>query len=137
MADLSHPTNPFADADQHLARLLAPDVEEPWFRSLYRNIRELINPPKLPPLEVTSKPVAVKDIWGLYGRDKRSWMMSTGGQAIVVAVVMVAFTTPAVQKKAKEVATVFLPLDMTPPPQAMPKKDMMHGGGGGGDRSPL
>ena len=56
-----------SNADVHLQRLLAADVEEPFFRSLFRNVKELIHPPKLPPLEVTSKPVPVKDIWGFYG----------------------------------------------------------------------
>src|ERR1043165_2709260 len=81
MADLSQPRNPFANTpDDHLARLLVDDVEAPWYKSFIQNIKDLINPPKLPPLEVTSKPVAVKDIWGLYGRKKKSWMMSTGLQ---------------------------------------------------------
>ena len=44
--------------------LLPTEVEEPFLRSLVRNIKELVHPPKLPPLEVTSKPVPVKDIWG-------------------------------------------------------------------------
>jgi hypothetical protein len=51
--------------DDNLSHLLLTQLEEPWYRGLIRNIGELINPPKLPPLEVTSKPVAVKDIWGL------------------------------------------------------------------------
>jgi hypothetical protein len=72
MADLSELKNSFlANADEHLARLLAPDVEEPWFRSLYQNLRDLLNPPKLPPLEVTSRPIAVKDIWDQYGPQKK------------------------------------------------------------------
>jgi hypothetical protein len=38
----------------------------------YESIRELIHPTPLPPLQVTSQPLAVKDIWGLYGRKKQS-----------------------------------------------------------------
>src|SRR5271156_81047 len=52
------------DADDHLNRLLAPDTEVPWYKSIVENIKELISPERLPPLELTSKPVAVKDIWG-------------------------------------------------------------------------
>ena len=55
------------DPDIHLQRLLAMEVEKPWFASFVQNVKEFVNPPKLPPLEVTSKPVAVKDIWGFYG----------------------------------------------------------------------
>jgi protein TonB len=63
--------------DVHLQRLLAPTVEESWLRSLYRNVKDVINPPKLPPLQVTSRPVAVKDIWGgVYSRRRKSTLMS-------------------------------------------------------------
>src|SRR5947209_17724654 len=129
--------NPTWSADVHLARLLAPSVEEPWFHSLIRSFRELIHPPKLPPLEVTSKPVAVKDIWGLYGRQKKSWMFSTGAQACAVILILTVFSSKAVQQKVKESFTLLAPIDLAPPPIATPKKQVMGGGGGGGDRSPL
>ena len=77
MADLSQPNNPFLPGgdDDHLSRLLLTQNDEPFYKSLFRNIKEALNPPKLPPLELTSKPVAVKDIWGLYGNQKKSFMM--------------------------------------------------------------
>src|SRR5579864_9198707 len=102
MADLSQPNNPFASADEHLARLLAPE-EESWFRSLHRDIKDLIHPPKLPPLEVTSKPVAVKDIWGLYGRQKKSWAMSMGFQLGVVVLLFTVLSAKPVRDKIKTV----------------------------------
>jgi hypothetical protein len=72
-----------ANPDDHLARLLPPaSLDAPWYRSLVQSIQESIRPPKLPPLEVTSKPVAVKDIWGLYGRQKKSWAYSTSFQVV-------------------------------------------------------
>jgi len=138
MADLSQPNNPFYSGDDHLARLLPDQVEEPWFRSFIQNIKDTFNPPKLPPLEVTSKPVAVKDIWGLYGRQKKSFMMSTGFQIGIVAVILIASTSKAVQEKAKEAVTLFTPVDIAAyQPKMAPKKQAMGGGGGGGDRSPL
>jgi TonB family protein len=138
MADLSHPNNPFGTSpDDHLARLLVDDVEAPWYKTFIQDIKDLIHPPKLPPLELTSKPVAVKDIWGLYGRQKKSFMMSTGGQVLVVALVFLAFQTKPVQEAAKQVASIVMPADLAPPPIAPVKKDTMHGGGGGGDRSLL
>ena len=36
---------------------------QPPYKVLWQNIRDLISPPKLPPLKVTSQPVKVKDIW--------------------------------------------------------------------------
>src|SRR5437588_4174015 len=103
MADLSQPNNPFlSNADDHLSRLLVAGVEEPWYRSLFQNIKDAINPPKLPPLEVTSKPVAVKDIWGLYGRKRESWMMSVGIQSCVVILMFTVLSNKTVQVKMKE-----------------------------------
>jgi len=139
MADLSQPNNPFVpNADDHLSRLLVAEVEEPWYRSFIQNIKETFNPPKLPPLEVTSKPVAVKDIWGLYGRQNKSFMMSTGFQVGVVVVLFTVFSNKAVQQQVKQMTTLIMPTDIDPyMPKAAPKKQTMGGGGGGGDRSPL
>jgi periplasmic protein TonB len=133
MADLSQPNHPFVDADDHLARLLAPE-EEPWFRSLHRNIKDLLNPPKLPPLVVTSRPVAVKDIWGLYGRQKKSFAMSTGLQAAVVVLLFTVASSKTIQNAVKDVVQLTAPVDIS---DYKPKPQKMSGGGGGGDRSPL
>src|SRR4030088_2670507 len=89
--------NSVASEDVHLQRLLAVGVEEPWFKSLVRNIQETINPPKLPPLELTSKPVAVKDIWGLYGRKRESGLMSLAVHAGVVVLLLHVASHKAVQ----------------------------------------
>lgn len=133
MADLSHSSNPLGTSpDDHLARLLVEDIEEPWYKSFWQNLKETINPPKLPPLELTSQPVAVKDIWGLYGRQKKSFLMSSGFQVVVVGVAFWIFSLPAVQQKMKQTALVFLP-DLSPTPVVKINK----GGGGGGDRSLL
>jgi TonB family protein len=127
-----------AVGDDHLNHLLAPQLEEPWFQSLIRNVKDTIRPPKLPPLEVTSKPVPVKDIWGLYERKKKSFVMSLGFQISVVALLFTAASTKAVQDKVKEIVPLIAPVDIDPyqPKMAM-KKEAMGGGGGGGDRSPL
>jgi len=133
MADLSHSSSSFGtDPDDHLARLLVDDIEDPWYKSFLQNLKEAINPPKLPPLELTSQPVAVKDIWGLYGRQKKSFLMSTGFQVAVVAAAFWVFSLPAVQQKVKQAAQVFMP-DLSPAPVVQVNK----GGGGGGDRSLL
>jgi len=127
------PTNPYSKADEHLTRMMAPEGEL-WFRSLYRNIREMIQPPKLPPIQITSQPVAVKDIWGQYGRQKKSWLMSTGFQAAVVVLLFTVLSAPAVQNVAKQAIEIFAPVDIS---DYKPKPQKMQGGGGGGDRSPL
>jgi len=139
MADLSQPNNQFlTNADDHLSRLLVDHVEDPWYSTFFQNVKEFIRPPKLPPLQLTSKPVAVKEIWGLYGRQKKSWMMSTGFQIAIVAVVFALSFVKPVQDAAKQAVSLVMPLDIAPyQPKMAPKKDTMGGGGGGGDRSPL
>src|SRR5579864_6220970 len=130
MSDLNNPLD--HGADDHLSRLLVDQVEDPFYKSLIQNIKEAINPPKLPPLELTSKPVAVKDIWGLYGNQKKSFMMSFGFQICLVVLLVIALSTKPVQKVVKQAVAIMIPTDM---PAADVKP--MHGGGGGGDRSPL
>src|SRR5450432_3872158 len=137
MADLSQSNNPFFDPDDHLSRLLPVGMEEPWYKSLFQNLKDAISPPKLPPLELTSKPVAVKDIWGLYGRKKSSFMMSTGFQIAVAIVLFTVASSKTVRDKVKEFVPLVGPIDLAPPPIAPPKKELMGGGGGGGDRSLL
>jgi len=137
MADHSQPKDPNVNApDDHLSRLLCADIEDPWYATFIQNVKEFFNPPKLPPLEVTSKPIPVKDIWGLYGRKKGSFMMSTGAQIGVVVLVLVATQSKAVQKVVTK--TVLYAIDMAPPEVKMkPQEQHSQGGGGGGDRSPL
>ena len=133
MADLSNSSNSLGtNPNDHLARLLVDDIEDPWYKSFWQNVKDAINPPKLPPLELTSQTVAVKDIWGLYGRQKKSFVMSTGFQVVVVLAALWVFSIPAVQKTMQKGVAVFLP-DLSPAPEMKIDK----GGGGGGNRSPL
>jgi periplasmic protein TonB len=125
------------EADRHLAHLLAAEPE-PWYKSLIQNLKEAINPPKLPPLELTSKPVAVKDIWGLYGQDKKSFMMSTSFQVVVVTLLFTVASSKTVQDKVKQALTPLIAPNIEPyMPKVPPKAQTMQGGGGGGDHSPL
>jgi TonB family protein len=129
--DLSRPDDP----DDGLSHLLVTQLEVPWYRTLIESVRDLIHPPKLPPLELTSKPVPVKDIWGLYGRQKKSFLMSTGFQLAVVATLLLLGATKPGREAVVKAVTLVMPLET--PPDIAPKKDILNGGGGGGDRSPL
>ena len=75
-------------------------------------------------------------LWGLYGRKKKSFLFSTGFQIGVVALVATLFTTKTVQQSVKQAVILFTPVD-TALSEYRPKPAAMHGGGGGGDRSPL
>ncbi|MGD0296415.1 MAG: energy transducer TonB [Bryobacteraceae bacterium] len=139
MAAHDQPTNPGAnnsqgsDADLHLERLLAAG-EEPFYRTFWKDLKEFLHPPKLPPLEVTSKPVPVKEIWGFYGgQEKRAGLSSMAIHVTVLGLLFLIGTNKAVQKAVKEQIDLIAP-DLSPYKPTV-KKNEMHGGGGGGDRS--
>jgi periplasmic protein TonB len=141
MAAHDQPINPGAnnsqgntDADLHLERLLAAG-EEPFYRTFWKDLKEFLHPQKLPPLEVTSKPVPVKEIWGFYGgQEKRAGLSSMVIHVTVLGLLFLIGTNKAVQKAVKEQIDIIAP-DLSPYKPTV-KKDAMHGGGGGGDRSP-
>jgi TonB family protein len=123
--------------DDHLDRLLVSALELPWYRSLVRNVKELILPPKLPALQVTSKPVAVKDIWGEYRYGRQAGASSIVLHGAAIALLFTLGTSSTVQKGLRQAVSIVAP-DIAPYiPDAKPKLEQMGGGGGGGDRSPL
>ena len=106
------------------------DIEQPWYKSLIGNIKDLINPPKLPPLQITSKAVEVPEIWGAYGGGQgRSGVMSVLIHGGVIALLWFVWTTPAVQKKVKDVTAIYFPVQEFKP--KLPKAAEKAGGGGG------
>src|SRR6266700_2259913 len=122
MSELVHPDpRSGATADAHLDRLLAESVEEPWYKSLAQNIKDTISPPKLPPLVLTSRPVAVKDIWGLYGRKRESGVMSLLIHGCVVLLMFTVLSNKTVQTKIKDTVHLVAP-DIAPyMPELAPK----------------
>lgn len=125
------------DQSDNLDRLLISITEVPWYQSLVENVRELINPPKLPPLVLTSKSVAVKDIWSRDRKKRYSTLYSIGIHIGLVFLLILVGTNKVVQQKAKETISLIAP-DLAPyePPIAKQTKKA-GGGGGGGDRSLL
>jgi periplasmic protein TonB len=121
--------------DDHL-NLLVTETQTPWYKSFVENIRELIHPAKLPPLEVTSKPIPVKDIWGDSKNTRTAGLSSMMIHAVGIALLIFIGTNKTVQQKVKESVHLIAP-DIAPYIPAAPKKNVMGGGGGGGDRSPL
>ena len=111
-------------------------VEEPWFKSLISNVRDLISPPKLPPLEVTSKPVEVGSIWGAYGGGQsRSLGAAFLIQIGAIALLLLIFRTPIVQKKMHQVTDIYFPVQAYKP-KLPPAAQKAGGGGGGGMHDP-
>ena len=121
--------------DDHLGRLLAPAAAEiPWYLSLYRNLHDFVKPEKLPPLQLTSTPVPVKDIWGLYANDPKNRLISVGIHIAVFSMVLFGVTSPQIQKAMKQ---KFDLIDPNLKPYMPAKPQAAQGGGGGGAREPM
>jgi periplasmic protein TonB len=112
-------------------------LDEPVWKSLFRNIDEFFFPKKLPPLVLTSKPVPVRDIWGFYDYKRRGAFGSTAIHILAVLVIILAtyFGRRIVDvAKPKETVLLIAPDDL---PVLPPSKSVSGGGGGGGDRDKL
>src|ERR1700682_5274654 len=114
-------------------------LDEKWkpeFPSFWQNVRDMISPPKWPPLRVTSKSVRVKEIWS---KDNNFWWTQAVGLAINVGIVAL-LTVPLVQhffpnKTQASPKLSVEPIDISPYIAKLPAgKDKAGGGGGGGER---
>lgn len=127
---------PIDDPDVHLQHLLAPEaINEPLYKTLFQSIKELIHPPVLPPLEVTSKPVPIEELKIYAGNETKAGLGSVAIHVGVVALLFFIASFKPVQQLAKQTATLIMP-DISPY-IATPKKNQSGGGGGGGARMPL
>ncbi len=124
--------------DPHLSRLLV-ETQQPWYVSLKENLGWLFSSKKLPPLEVTSKPVPVKEIWGDYRYGKISGPLSVALHGVAIALLLWSgkwvaqnVIVPIAREKL-----VYTPVEVSPYLAQLPKAaKQAGGGGGGGDRSP-
>ena len=125
---------PVSSLEDHLAKTLSGIEGDNVFVSLWKGIKETLSPTKLPPLQVTSRPVAVKDIWGqTAGNESRSALGSVLIHGGILALLIVLSTSKEVQKLVREITPLAAPLSEYIP-KAAPKKQTMGGGGGGGAR---
>jgi periplasmic protein TonB len=128
-------TESHLDADQHLERLLTKRTDRLWVFTIFDDLKEFFFPPKLPPLQLTSKPVAVKSIWGFSaGQGSKAGVSSTLIHVAVVALLFLVGTSPVAKELAKNTMDA---IDLAPYIPTKPAPQQMGGGGGGGDRSPV
>lgn len=111
-------------------------LDEPLWKSLFRNVDEFFFPKKLPPLVLTSKPVPVRDIWGFYNYKGRGAAGSTAIHILALALIIAAtYLGRKIVEVAKPRPTVVL---LDPDMPVLPvSKTVSGGGGGGGDRDKL
>ena len=113
-----------------------PQVHQSMLTSLLVNIKEALFPEKLPPLRLTSRPVAVREIWSTR-RHKKSTSGSLTLHAIAIgALIAISLwpSHPTVAKEEEHVTIVAPPLSDYQPvmkPAEAPK--VLAGGGGGGN----
>ena len=110
---------------------------QPGYVTLWNNVRDLISPPKLPPLKVTSKPVAVRPLYGP-GRKFQPRARNLHRRACSLGVV--DFGAPGASHRANHAfaaKTEVNYVDVSPFLEKLPAgKTKAGGGGGGGERLP-
>ena len=131
-----NPQTPGPEPELHLL-LKNQTLDEPIWKSLLRNVDDFFFPKKLPPLVLTSKPVAVRDIWGFYNYKRRGAFGSTVIHVLAVALIIAATYMGrkiVAVAKPKETVELIAPGDI---PDLPASKTVSGGGGGGGDRDKL
>ncbi len=111
--------------------------EKGYFASLAQNIRYAINPPKQPPLKLTSKPIPVKSIWSKDENYSKAQMLSLAVHALFAIVAMSAGIYTFLQRNTAPpvVSADVKIIDISPYlPKLPPGGDKAGGGGGGGER---
>ncbi|HLH07221.1 MAG TPA: energy transducer TonB [Terriglobales bacterium] len=120
--------------------LPAQVLDESLWHSLRRQIHEWRHPEKLPPLQLTSKPVRVRNIWGDYDYKKRGAVSSAFLHlAVIGGIIGLTIAGRHVVQQVKQQETVHLiaPDPSTYMPLSTKKNDTISGGGGGGDRDKI
>lgn len=102
--------------------------------SLWRNLRDWISPPKLPPLKTTSQPVDVPPIWSKNEQFSRVQVMSIIVHAVVIAAIVIVplllpnWISPPVTKAFNPDEP---PVDVSPYLHKLAPAAQKAGGGGG------
>jgi periplasmic protein TonB len=123
--------------DVPFPQLLRPK-EPSLIESLVSNVRDALFPEKLPPLKLTSRPVAVRDIWERKDRKKSVGTSLLIHAAVITGIIAVTYLGNKVvqQVKKNEAVTLFTPDISEYIPMTKPGPTM-GGGGGGGDLSKI
>src|SRR3954464_11522361 len=112
-----------------LGKLTRDEQHKPWFATIGRDLRDSLFPQKLPPLQVTSAPIPVRDIWGFSdGRRAHSGISSLVIHVAIVGLMLWLGTNKFVQE---QVARTAEKIDIAPYLKALrPAVKSTDGGGG-------
>ena len=118
--------------DDH-TQLMPVGTDDSVWSSLVSNIRDIFQPTKLPPLELTSTPVPVADLLA-EERGPLSSSLSVGVHVLVIALIIGIFLWGRMHPQPKVKVAEVIPMDISPfVPIAPPKAALAGGGGGGGN----
>jgi protein TonB len=115
-------------------KLLAEIIDEPAWKTIAGNIYDLLYPRKLPPLVLTSKPIAVVDPM----KEKRgpaSIITAIATHVVIIALLLWAFM--AVKQVVTKKNQTLTNIDVPPFMPIAPNGPQMGGGGGGGSHDIL
>ena len=104
-------------------------LREAWWNNLKRYKQTTEAERRLPPLELTSKPVAVKSIWGADGRKQTAWI-SLGIHVLIVGALFGFRPAPPEAKLGS--VTLIIPVDISPYLAQLRNQAARDSGGGGG-----
>jgi protein TonB len=113
-------------------------AEEPsLLTSLRNNLRDVLFPEKLPPLQVSSRPVAVRDIWEARDPKKTAATSLTIHALAIAGVVFLTMAGPKVVKEVQKQTITYIPSGPQELPMMKVAKESAGGGGGGGAREKI
>jgi protein TonB len=115
-------------------KLLSEIIDEPAWKTMAGNIYDLLYPRKLPPLVLTSKPIAVIDPMK-ENRGRASSIIAISLHVVVVALIL--WLSIAAVKKAVSKNQLLTNIDVPQYMPIAPKGPQMGGGGGGGSHDIL
>lgn len=102
-----------------------------WFASFWENIRDTVAPRKLPPLKVTSKPIAVPEIWTPNKQFTKVQALSLAFHVLVIVLIILPLLpdilSPPMQAKILTVTN----LNVSPYLAKLKMGNKKAGGGGG------
>jgi protein TonB len=115
-------------------RLSGEMKEQGVFASLISSVRDAFFAPKLPPLVLQSKPIAVPDRMATK-RSPASTAFAVGVHVVIILLVALFIASQVkVMTPAKKDASI---VEVTPPPPIAPKVEAIGGGGGQHDLAPV
>ncbi len=112
-------------------RLLSEVVDEPVWKSIADNVRGLFRKEQLPPLELTSHAVPVKDPFAV-PRNPVSSAISIGLHVLVIGFIVWFLIESRLHPKPKPQVAAVTAVDVPQYMPIAPKGPQMGGGGGGG-----